>query len=143
MGCGTVLRGLTTAWAGVALGFLAGGCASSQSQPANIAPLRPLTVGGEASLTRDVNLPLQQGFAVPTLSAGTTWRNVKHVSQGQIYKPIDTVLMADDGGYFNGNQSEAELVENGTQIVGIYLPAEQKFVPAKEPASDCLTGVTP
>jgi hypothetical protein len=104
-------------------------------------PLAPLVKGGNARLVRDVHLKIPD-FEVQPVRAGSTWHNITSIDHGEVYKPIDTVLMADDGGYFSGHRYEANLVVFEGRVTGIYLPTEKRFVPNNKPAADCLTGIS-
>jgi len=124
------------------MALVVAGCSEQTSAPPVPAALVELTPGGQAKLVRQVDLSLQSGFGVRPMRAGTTWKNVGAIGPGRLYKPVDTVLTVDDGGYFNGTRSEADLVVDQSRIVGVYLTLEQKFVPATKPVSNCLMGIS-
>ena len=64
------------------------------------------------------------------LAAGSRWRLVGRVPQGDVYRPVDTVFMIE------GEQvHEAYLVVADHQLVGFYLPAETRYSALAAPVS--------
>ncbi len=73
-----------------------------------------------------VRVASTKGFQ-ETVPAGSTWRRVGSVPQGDVYKPVGTVFMLT-----SANAHEAYLVVADGRVTGFYLPGEGAFAPAAE-----------
>jgi hypothetical protein len=77
-------------------------------------------------LAQPVRVAATKGFG-ETLAAGSTWKRVGAVEQGEVYKPVGTVFMLT-----SANAHEAYLVVSSGRVVGFYLPGEEAFAAAAE-----------
>jgi hypothetical protein len=84
--------------------------------------------GDKMTLNRPTMIQLRSGYSVHQISAGTVWRCVGSIPQGQVFKPLDSVLMVEAG-----NNYEGLLVVSDNRAVGVYLPVESAFVTARSP----------
>ena len=113
----------------VALGFV--GCAPMV--PSAPARLDASSAASSSSAARDARLPSDVGIRLSTgysrsLPAGSQWRPVGQLLQGQVYRPLDSVFTIE------GKQvHEAYLVVRGDMLTGFYLPAESRFSPLDPP----------
>lgn len=110
--------GLAAALAVVAL--LAGCAQAVRTQTATLtaAADQPAKV---LRLERDARVALHTGYE-RLLKAGSRWRQVGSVAQGQVFRPVDSVLTIE------GRQvHEAYLVLSGGKLVGFYLPGESNY----------------
>jgi hypothetical protein len=107
----------------VALAVALAACAAVQNSPAR---LQPRAVSGQPAprvLARDVGITLDTGYA-RTLHAGSRWRAVGTVDQGEVYRPVGDVLTVE-----GADIHEAWLVVRDGMLVGFYLPAEHGYSP--------------
>ncbi len=77
-------------------------------------------------LHRQTAVRLRYGYSVGEIHPETSWRCIGCIPQGQVFKPIDSVLMVDAG-----DRHDAYLVVRGNQVQGVYLPVESAFVAAR------------
>jgi hypothetical protein len=70
---------------------------------------------------------LVEGKSRPLL-AGTTWRKIGRVNEGDVYETKDQVVTVDAS-----NEHEAQLVLKDGMAVGFYLPVEHSFTAAAKP----------
>jgi len=104
----------------VAIGVIAGCATAVVSEPVAYAPW-PASPVRVATLASAVHVPLATGYA-RELAAGSRWRRVGRVPQGDVYRPVDTVFTIE------GRQvHEAYLVVSGRSLVGFYLPGEARY----------------
>lgn len=108
---------------------LVAGCAFDVShvrqQPAQFTAAAP--PAREFVLTKLVKAKLGTGF--PTvLNAGTRWRQVGSVQQGDVFATRDQVVMVEAS-----NNYEAYLVVAAGSVRGFYLPVERTFVAVARP----------
>ena len=114
----------------LALAFvLTGGCAFDVShvrqQPAQFAAVA--APAREFTLNREVKAKLGTGF--PTvLKAGTRWRQVGRIAQGEVFATSDQIVMVEAS-----NNYEAQLVVVAGCVAGFYLPVERTFVASTKP----------
>jgi len=110
-----------------ACALLFAGCASKLvTEPVELALAAP---GAEASTLRlsySVDVRLDSGYS-RTLRAGTTWKRIGSIPEGEVWEPVDTVLTV-EGRYLH----EAYLVVNERQLVGFYLPVADAFLRLRE-----------
>src|SRR5262245_27722427 len=107
--------------AALAVAALLCGCASPvRTEPVKFTPLAQqpapmiqLQSGAVASLAT--------GFP-RTLNAGSQWRLAGSVTQGQVYRPVNTVFTIE-----GRHVHEAYLVVSGGKLVGFYLPGEANY----------------
>lgn len=106
-----------------------GGCASGTPEPANLVPVAAAEPGNVIQLSRAVVGALPAD-AVVTLSAGSQWRRVGAIVQGDVYRPL--------GGQFivhAPRKTEAYLVASSGRLVGFYLPGERGYVELVRPVA--------
>ena len=104
--------------------LLASGCAG----PLSLTPTRfDLTPGASAprTLAAEARGTPITGSARP-LSAGLRLQPIGQIEQGTVLHPLDTELMI-----ASGDREEADIVVQGTNWVGYYLPFEHAFLPLK------------
>lgn len=78
-------------------------------------------------LTRETPFALATGYK-RNLRPDSRWRLVGTVPQGQVFRPVDSVLTIE------GRQvHEAYLVVSGGQLVGFYLPGEANYAALSVP----------
>ncbi len=111
--------GLAAALAAIAL---LSGCASAvRTEATNFTPVaagQPTTV---VRLTSDATATPSAGYP-RTLKAGSQWRLAGQVTQGQVFRPVNSVFTIE------GRQvHEAYLVVSGGKLVGFYLPGEANY----------------
>jgi hypothetical protein len=117
------------------------GCVTNVQQNAQHVELIPLAQSSSSSaandtitIERSVAVPVSHGFIVRDLKAPSTWKRIGTIPQGDVYKPIDAVLMVE-----GGDNHEGMLVVNSNnnerrrQIVGVYMPVESAFTPTQSP----------
>jgi hypothetical protein len=115
---------------GLALVFLL--CLTACAQMVTTEPARLVPVGAADAPTviavRDqVDIRLETRFS-RTLLAGSRWRKVGRIAQGDVYRPVDGVFSIE------GRQvHEAYLVISGSSLRGFYLPGEANFSPLVPP----------
>jgi hypothetical protein len=110
----------------VALALLAG-CASAVRTEAT--RLNPATepVAKVVRLEREALVVLPTGYK-RHLKPNSQWRNVGSIPQGQVFRPVDSVLTIE------GRQvHEAYLVISGGKLVGFYLPGESNYAALETP----------
>lgn len=113
---------------------LAGLGAASFLQACNFIAIRqtPTTFVAEPSaqilvLSIRERVPLVEGKS-RTLQAGTTWRKIGRVDEGDVYLTKDQAVTVDAS-----NEQEAQLVVKDGMAVGFYLPVEHTFTAASKP----------
>ena len=107
--------------AAVALGLAA--CAAVQHAPARLQPLAASGQSESRVLAKEVGITLDTGYT-RTLKAGSRWRAVGTVDQGDVYRPVGDVFTL-EGAHIH----EAWLVVRNGTLVGFYLPAEHGYSP--------------
>ena len=106
--------------------LLLAGCASElRTEPAELSPLTPDTATSRLRLDYSVDVRLDSGYS-RTLRAGTVWKRVGTIPEGEVWEPVDTVLTV-EGRYLH----EAYLVVKESRLVGFYLPVEDAFLPLR------------
>jgi hypothetical protein len=125
----------------IAVGFLlASGCT-----PTNIAqtslqePLGSQTTGETLRLQNSVSVDLPSGYSADDLDPNTTWRQIGTIPQGQVLKPVATLLMVKAG----PPHYDAYLVINQNMAVGIYLHDQSAFVNMTPPQFISFATVKP
>jgi hypothetical protein len=98
-------------------------CAAVQHSPAHLAPLAASGQPAARALAKEVGITLDTGYT-RTLKAGSRWRAVGTVDQGDVYRPVGDVFTLE-----GANIHEAWLVVRNGTLVGFYLPAEQGYSP--------------
>lgn len=117
-----------------ALGYLAltmaaitAGCVTDIGRTSDHVALQPCPKPAETIiLHRQTAVRLRSGYSVSDIRPETSWRCIGSIPQGQVFKPIDAVLMVDAG-----DRHDAYLVVRGNQLQGVYLPVESAFVAAR------------
>lgn len=116
------------AWATAgALIALLGGCASPvRTEPVSFAPLtaQPARV---VQIAQDTTATLPTGYP-RTLKAGSQWRLAGSVSQGEVYRPVNTVFTIE-----GRHTHEAYLVISKGQLHGFYLPGKAQYAALATP----------
>lgn len=110
-----------------ALLVLLGGCASPvRTEPVNFTPLtgQPARV---VQIAQDATATLVTGYP-RTLKAGSQWRLAGSVSQGQVYRPVNTVFTIE-----GRHVHEAYLVVSNGKLHGFYLPGEAQYAALETP----------
>jgi hypothetical protein len=106
--------------------FLLGACAFDvihvQQVPATLEAISG--PAPEWTLSQDVNVHLREGFAA-LLRAGTTWRAIGRIAQGDVFRTGDQVVTVEAS-----NVYEAGLVMKADVVVGFYLIVEHSFAAA-------------
>jgi hypothetical protein len=109
--------------AGVAAGWLLAvllvGCAASvETVPVVFQP----AAGGDIAIASDVAIQLATGYR-RSLPAGSRWRKVGSVPQGDVYRPVDTVFTIE-----GRHVHEAYLVLTPQRaLTAFYLPGESNL----------------
>jgi len=80
----------------------------------------------------NVDITLDSGYT-RALRRGSRWQSVGRLPQGEVYKPIDSVLTVE-----GANVHEAYIVVEGKRLVGFYLPVENAFTPISSKPSVSL-----
>lgn len=116
------------AWAtGLVAVALLCGCASAvPTEATKLSPLleQPAKV---IRLEREASFVLSTGYK-RNLRPDSKWRLVGSIAQGQVYRPVDSVLTIE------GRQvHEAYLVISGGALRGFYLPGESNYAPLQAP----------
>ena len=108
------------------LALLVSGCAFDvirvQQVPATLEPIS--APAPEWTLAQDVSVRLREGFAT-LLKAGTTWRAIGRLPQGDVFRTGDQVVTVEAS-----NVYEAAAVLKADRIVGFYLVVEHTFAAA-------------
>lgn len=105
------------------------GCAAVPGQPTTA----PVTTLSESGSGARLEIKQDQKVAVSTfysrvIAHGTQWECRGSIPAGDVYRPINTVFTVE-----SGNVHEAYLVLKGQDLMGYYLPVEQRFVPVATP----------
>ncbi len=69
------------------------------------------------------------------LVAGSRWHRIGRIPQGEVWKPLNTVLTV-EGKHIR----EANIVVRGKNWAGYYLPVERAFSPLETPVPIKLSG---
>jgi hypothetical protein len=97
------------------------GCASEVvRQPTSLSAVS-VTSAQNKSVTSEVAISFSSGFS-RTIRKGTEWKLIGSVAQGDVYKPIDSVLTLE-----GAHVHEAYLVASKGNLIGFYLPVEKSF----------------
>ena len=118
----------------LAAGAIAGCATAVVSAPVAYTPLAPVaaTPAGVVRVENAVHVELPTGYK-RDLTAGSRWRLVGRVPQGDVYRPVETVFTIE------GEQvHEAYLVVADHKLVGFYLPAEARYSALAAPLSISL-----
>ena len=108
--------------------FLLGGCAASvPAQPAELASL--VASVPDIEVRQDVQIRLGTGYT-RVVPAGSRWRAVGRLPQGQVYRPLNTIFAIE-----GRNVHEAYLVMQDGAVQGFYLPGESRYSPLAAPLS--------
>ncbi|MFY3176495.1 hypothetical protein ACOTFF_01880 [Achromobacter xylosoxidans] len=106
-----------------------GGCASGRPEPATLVPVAAAEPANVIQLSRAVVGALPAD-AVVTLAAGSQWRRVGAIVQGDVYRPLGGQLIVRAP-----RKTEAYLVASSGQLVGFYLPGERGYVELVRPVA--------
>jgi hypothetical protein len=108
--------------------FLAACAAAINMQPA---PLQTPTEQntGVVRLATEVRGVSNSGYS-RTLRIGTQWQQIGDTNQGQVLKPLDSVLTVE-----GANVREAYVVIRDGSWVGFWLPVERAYSPLRTPVA--------
>lgn len=81
------------------------------------------------SLAAEAKPRLSEGRATK-LKANTLWKQVGAIAEGAVYHTKDQVVTVEAS-----NQFEADIVVNGSELVGFYLPVQNTFVAVAKPVT--------
>jgi len=104
--------------------FALAGCASEialRPTPLNGAPVEQ--TNRLFRLEQSVRVVLSSGYE-RELESGSRWRMVGTVKEGDVFKPVDTVLTIE-----GAHVREAYLTVSNKRLVGFYIPGEDSFSP--------------
>lgn len=120
IGARLITTALSVAW----LGGI-GGCASEVVR----SPVSLSATGGAQTLrlSSPAQIVLDSGYE-RRLAAGTVLVDFGRVPQGQVFKPLNTVLTVE-----GAHSHEAYPVVHQNSVVGFYLPVEKAFSPLSRP----------
>lgn len=91
--------------------------------PATVELMQPAATAKRIQLLSPAQVKLDTGYS-RELAAKSTWSQVGRLPQGDVYRPVGTVLTIE------GRQvHEAYLVVRNKTLVGFYLPGEQNYSP--------------
>jgi hypothetical protein len=107
---------------------LAASCATDIESHAQPAALVEKQAGEVYQLRNQVVLELVIGRVREPLPAGSHWKAVGTIVDGNVFKPLDHLLQV-----HTGHSYEAYLVCSEGQIVGVYLPVEDSLVKVRRP----------
>lgn len=100
------------------------GCAASVTHlPANLTAADEVTKPLHVALDQQVDIRLDTGYT-RTLKAGSEWRRVGKIAQGDVYRPHNGIFTLE-----GAHVHEAWLVGADGRLVGFYLPVERGFSP--------------
>jgi hypothetical protein len=119
----------TLRYLALGIALVLGACAFDVIQVRQVpAPLEAISgPAPEWTLSQDANVRLREGFAA-LLKAGTTWRAIGHIPQGDVFRTSDQIVTVEAS-----NVYEAALVLNADVVVGFYLMVEHTFTAADPP----------
>jgi hypothetical protein len=123
----------------VALLLVSGCTPTNIAQTSLMEPLQPQTTGETLRLQNAVSVDLPSGYSADDLVPNTTWRQIGTIPQGQVLKPVDTLLIVKAG----PPHYDAYLVTNQNMAVGIYLYDQSAFVNMTPPAFISFATVKP
>lgn len=104
-----------------------GGCASPvRTEPVNFTPLASQP-GRVVQISQEATARLATGYP-RVLKAGSQWRLAGSVSQGQVYRPVNTVFTIE-----GRHVHEAYLVISQGALQGFYLPGEAQYAALETP----------
>jgi len=103
----------------LALAMALGGCAV-QYTPVHL-DLAPVAAAPARTLAQDTNVVFDTGYA-RQLKAGSSWKRVGALPQGDVYRPVDDIFMVQ-----GSHNHEAYLIVRDGMLTGFYLPAEGGF----------------
>lgn len=110
----------------VAIALLCGCAHAVRTESAKLSPVaeQPAKV---IRLEREALIVLPTGYK-RGLKPDSRWRHVGSIAQGQVFRPLDSVLTIE------GRQvHEAYLVISGGKLVGFYLPGEANYAALDAP----------
>ena len=90
---------------------------------------------GEKNSERSEEKFSTAGFS-RTLRIGTQWEMIGDIEQGQVFKPLDTVLTVE-----GAHVREAYVVTRDGLWIGFWLPVERAYSPLRTPVSANLEEV--
>ena len=93
-------------------------CSDVPQRPAEVPQIRSAAAQA-ITINRDEKVKVS-GWANRVVRAGTHWRYVGSLPQGDVYKPTDSTFTVE-----GSNIHEAYLVVKDGALVGYYLPVEQ------------------
>lgn len=112
-----------------ACAFALGACMSVSTQKVGMVPVAAADPVHSIQLSRVVIAPLPNESSV-TLPAGSQWRRVGALPQGDVYRSQSGLFTIQ-----TRRQGEAYLVATSGKVVGFYLPGESAFMPLSRPVT--------
>ena len=99
------------------------------TEPARLEPVGAVEAPTVITVRDRLDIRLDTRYS-RTILAGTRWRKVGRLAQGDVYRPVDGVFSIE------GRQlHEAYLVISGSSLRGFYLPGEANYSPLVPPLS--------
>ncbi|WP_244240449.1 hypothetical protein [Achromobacter agilis] len=102
---------------------------SVSTQKVSMAPVAAADPAGTIQLSRAVIAALPNDTSV-TLPAGSQWRRVGALPQGDVYRPLSGLFTIQ-----TRRQDEAYAVASSGKLLGFYLPGESAFLPLSRPVA--------
>ncbi|RDK09054.1 hypothetical protein [Cupriavidus lacunae] len=91
--------------------------------PATVELMQPAATAKRVQLLSPAQVKLDTGYS-RDLVAKSTWSQVGRLPQGDVYRPVGTILTIE-----GRHVHEAYLVVRNKTLVGFYLPGEQNYSP--------------
>ena len=100
------------------------GCASEVTRvPSQLTAISPADSVKVVLTGADVEIRLDTSY-IRSLKHGSAWIPIGKLSQGVVYKPVDTILTVEGAHIY-----EAYIVVEEERLTGFYLPVEKAFTP--------------
>jgi hypothetical protein len=102
---------------------------ANHSIPAVLVDDVPVAGQSTLRLDDDISVALRSGLRIQTLRRGSQWEHIGSITEGQVYRPLDTALTV-----MHASQAhEAYVVVDDGCLVGVFLPAVQAFIATSKP----------
>jgi len=112
-----------------ACAFALGACMSVNTQKVSMVHAAPADPVHVIQLSRAVIAALPNDTSV-TLAAGSQWRRVGALPQGDVYRPLSGLFTIQ-----TRRQDEAYPVASSGKLLGFYLPGEGAYMPLSRPVN--------
>lgn len=111
-------------WLATGFGLALSACAPMiATTPATVELMQPAATAKRVQLLAPTQVKLDTGYS-RDLAARSTWSQVGRLPQGDVYRPVGTILTIE-----GRHVHEAYLVVRNKTLVGFYLPGEQNYSP--------------